>query len=118
MYISDLTNEQYERYFNLMSSRKQQKFWVILKKTIGSGRCGGTIVANNDFKLLQYIRKQIVFKTGEYGKPFAVGCIEFNISHSSNLVVCCISDKPIGVDVEMKKVVNSKIMKKLCPLQI
>lgn len=50
---------------------------------------------------------QIFFEIGEYGKPFAVGYTEFNLSHSDDKVVCCISDKPIGIDVEKSNLLIS-----------
>lgn len=59
-------------------------------------------------------QEQIVFKTGEYGKPYAVGCAEFNISHSGDMVVCAVADNPVGIDVEMIKPINPGIVRKLC----
>ena len=43
-----------------------------------------------------------IFEYNEHGKPFIVGYPEiyFNLSHCKEAVVCVISDKPIGVDVE------------------
>ncbi len=67
--------------------------------------------------LSEYCRiseEQIVFKTGEHGKPYAVGCAEFNISHSGNMVVCAVADNPVGIDVEMIKPINPGIVRKLC----
>lgn len=39
---------------------------------------------------------------GEHGKPLLEG-IHFNVSHSKNLVVCALSDTPVGCDVEIIK---------------
>ena len=36
---------------------------------------------------------------GEHGKPMVDG-LEFSLSHSGNLVICAVSDKPVGCDVE------------------
>ena len=44
------------------------------------------------------------FKVDSYGKPYLLNSkIYFNISHSGDYVIAAISDKPIGVDVEIKK---------------
>lgn len=43
----------------------------------------------------------MLFKQNEYGKPFLEG-VEFNISHSSDWVVCAISTYEIGIDIEKK----------------
>ena len=40
---------------------------------------------------------------GEHGKPYVVGMPEpfyFNISHSGDYVVCAVSDREIGIDIE------------------
>lgn len=43
-----------------------------------------------------------VFEYGEHGKPFIVGHpdIHFNFSHCSEAVICVVSNRPVGVDVE------------------
>ena len=43
-----------------------------------------------------------IFEYNEHGKPSIVGHPEiyFNLSHCKEAVVCVISDKPIGVDIE------------------
>ena len=41
-------------------------------------------------------------RIGKHGKPEVPG-IHFNLSHSENLVVCAVSDKPVGCDVEKIK---------------
>ncbi|MCQ2071246.1 MAG: 4'-phosphopantetheinyl transferase superfamily protein [archaeon] len=38
---------------------------------------------------------------GPFGKPLMRDdTVQFNISHSGNLVVCAVSDRPVGVDVQ------------------
>ena len=43
-----------------------------------------------------------VFEYGEHGKPFIVGHpdIHFNFSHCREAVICVVSNRPVGVDVE------------------
>ena len=43
-----------------------------------------------------------IFEYNEHGKPSIVGHPEiyFNLSHCKEAVVCAVSDKPVGVDVE------------------
>ncbi len=44
---------------------------------------------------------EISFSRTYYGKPYIEGSnIQFNVSHSGEYVVCGISTKPIGVDIE------------------
>ncbi len=52
--------------------------------------------------LLNIEELQAEIMTGEHGKPcFKTHTdIHFNISHTEGLVVCVLSDKPVGIDVE------------------
>ncbi len=44
-----------------------------------------------------------IFKIGKYGKAYISNYddIYFNLSHSNKLVACAISDKEVGVDIEL-----------------
>lgn len=46
-------------------------------------------------------------KTEKYGKPYVVNGMEFNIAHSHNYVIFCVSSgQPVGCDIEKLKVLN------------
>ena len=40
--------------------------------------------------------------------------MEFNISHSGDLVVCAVDDKPVGIDVEQIRPMDMKVAKYIC----
>ena len=48
------------------------------------------------------IEEKPVFIFGEHGKPSIEGHpeIHFNLSHCREAALCCVSDRPVGVDVE------------------
>lgn len=57
----------------------------------------------------------IRFARTEEGKPYAVGLdIHFNISHSGDLVVCAVADRPVGIDAEKIRSVKSRLACKVC----
>lgn len=57
--------------------------------------------------------EEIIFSRAEKGKPFAVNAdIYFSISHSKNTVVCAVSDKEIGVDIEEIRSIRLKAAEK------
>lgn len=51
----------------------------------------------------QLDKEEIVFQNGEKGKPYLKDGIDkyFNITHSGEWVACAISDKEIGLDIEI-----------------
>ncbi len=55
----------------------------------------------------------IVFDKTESGKPFAINAdIYFSLSHSSDIVVCAVSEKEIGVDIEKIRKIRFKAAEK------
>lgn len=61
------------------------------------------------FILNQYYKvdvESIKLFTNDYGKPYLFGenNIYFNITHSGDYIVCAISDKEIGVDLQYKNI--------------
>lgn len=62
----------------------------------------------------------IRFGVSEKGKPYAADLnVHFNVSHSAGIVVCAVSDKEIGIDIEKIKPINPEAAKKFaCPDEI
>ena len=55
--------------------------------------------------------EQLVIAPDQHGKPQIVGVpgLHFNVSHSGDLVVCALSDDPIGADIELIRTANLRI---------
>lgn len=56
------------------------------------------------------------FAYTEYGKPYLSDFpnVHFNISHSGEYVACCVSDKPVGTDIQKIGEYNSDVAKRVC----
>lgn len=63
------------------------------KQSMGAGLLLQKVLA------LYHIDENIL-RVDEHGKPYVDG-LEFNLSHSGSLVICAVSDKPVGCDVEI-----------------
>jgi 4'-phosphopantetheinyl transferase len=53
----------------------------------------------------------IEFRLTDFGKPLLARAsgLEFNVSHSSNAMVCAIAHRPVGIDVEyVRPIVNAR----------
>jgi 4'-phosphopantetheinyl transferase len=56
-------------------------------------------------KYLDRLPQEIEISTGLQGKPQVAG-IEFNLSHSGDLVAYAVSDRPVGIDIERIRSMN------------
>ena len=71
------------------------------KQSLGAG-----LLLNKVLSLHGVLEDSVVY--GENGKPKIPG-ICFNLSHSGDMVICTVSEKPVGCDVERVKEINLKI---------
>ena len=59
-------------------------------------------------------KNDIILCRNENGKPYTEDVkVEFSISHSKDIVVCAISDAPVGIDIEKIRDVNLNVAKRL-----
>lgn len=114
--IKNLSDSDYEYYYSLMSEDKKirvDKFRFIddKKRTVaGEMLCRKAIAEFYKVK-----PESIVIETDKNGKPYAKGMsVEFNLSHSGDFVVCVVSDKKVGIDIERIRPINLNVAKRVC----
>lgn len=114
--IRNLSDAEYGKWYSLMSEDKKRRVDRFRceddkKRTVAGEMLARKAVA----EWCDIAEESIVFDKREYGKPFAVGLnVEFNISHSENMVVCAVDEKPVGVDVELIRPIDLGIAKRIC----
>lgn len=115
-YISSITNDEYTRYYSLMNIKKQNRLAAYKNAKDKKRTVAGEILARRMISSFCNVAPENVsFELGLYGKPYARNLnVEFNISHSDEMVVCTISDNPVGIDVEKIQPIGTSILRKLC----
>lgn len=114
--IRDLTAADYEKWYALMSKDKQLRvdrfrFEEDKKRTVAGEMLARKAIA----EWCIVIPESIIFGTQEYGKPYAKDLsVEFNISHTGDMVVCAVDDKPVGIDVEKIRPIDLTVAKRIC----
>ena len=114
--IRDLTQEEYEQWYSLMSFKKKQRvdrlrFMDDKKRTVAGEMLARKAIA----EWCHVSEEDIKFGLSEYGKPFAIGLdVEFNISHSGDLVVCAVDNKPVGIDIERIRPMDLNLIQPIC----
>lgn len=103
--MTTMTEEQFNDCLSRVSEQRREK---VLKYKFQAGREQSL----KAYMLLQELLKEEygiteppVFRELENGKPVIVGHedIHFNMSHCRYAVACAISNKPVGIDVEVVK---------------
>ena len=113
--IRDLSDESYIHYYLLMSEEKKRRvdrfrFEDDKKRTV----VGEMLARRAISKWCGVPEESIVFEIAEHGKPYAKDLnVEFNISHSADMVVCAVDDNPVGVDIEKIRSVDLNTAKRI-----
>ena len=103
LYINDdIAGFDFEAALPLLSDQRREQ---ALKFKFEQGRktCAMAYLLLCEGLQKEYgITERPVFEYGEHGKPFIIGHpdIHFNISHCREGVICVVSDRPVGVDIE------------------
>ena len=115
-YISSITNDEFTRYYLLMNNEKQKK--VAAYKNIDDKKrtISGEIFARKMISsFCNVFPEDVFFELGLHGKPYVKNLdVEFNISHSDEMVVCAISDNSVGIDIERVKPIGVNILRRVC----
>ncbi len=112
--VSKLTDEEFLRMYQLSDKQRQEKADRLKhlpskKLSLAAGMLARVSIAQK----LNLRPEDISFRNHKGGKPYAEGLdIHFSLSHSGNLAVCAISDKPVGIDVEQNKKANFNVARR------
>ena len=108
-----LTDEQYGILYENLSETKKKKiqqyyFWEDAQRTL----LGDAMIRKFVGEKLKVDCRELEFAINKYGKPYINGNtgINFNISHSGEIIVCSIGERENGIDVEKIKKFDIKIV--------
>ena len=103
LYLNDdIAGFDFEAALPLLSEQRRQQA-LKFKYELGRKTCAMAYLLLCEALRREYgITELPVFEYGEHGKPFIVGHpdIHFNFSHCREAVLCVVSDRPVGADVE------------------
>ena len=114
--IRDLVDAEYNKWYSMMSEDKQRRvdrfrFTDDKKRTVAGEMLARKAIA----EWCGVTPESITFGIKEHGKPYAKDlAVEFNISHSGDMVVCAIDDKPVGIDIEQIHPIDLTVAKRIC----
>ena len=114
--IRDLTDAEYNKWYSLMNEDKQQRVDRLRFDDDKKRTVAGEMLARKAIsEWCDVAPENITFGIKEHGKPYAKDlAVEFNISHSGDMVVCAVDDKPIGIDIEQIRPIDLTVAKRIC----
>lgn len=114
--IRDLCETEYTKWYSLMREDKRRRvdrfrFVEDKKRTVTGEMLARKAIA----EWCKVAPESIRFSIGENGKPYVEDLdIEFNISHSGDMVVCAVDDKSVGIDIEQVRPIDLTVAKHFC----
>ena len=101
-FISQIDKSQLDLWFDSMSEEKKSSVRKLQKPQAAKQRIVADAAVRNALSEISGIRtEEIILSTDESGKPYAVNVdVQFSVSHSEDAVICAVSDKTIGIDIE------------------
>ena len=114
--INGMSEQEYDRYFSLMTPEKRERISRFRFEQDRKRTVAGEMLARQMLAAYSGIEEAaLTFAIGEHGKPFVKNIqLMFNISHSGNLVLCAVSDRQIGVDIEKIRPVEERLIRYVC----
>lgn len=112
---SDIVDSAFDCLFRFADKNKQEQIKRMKIKSDKDLSLVGYWLAKLTIKKVFGIPlADIEFKIEESGKPYVAGYpdVHFNISHSGNIVLCALYDKPVGIDIQKMKDSNFELLAK------
>lgn len=112
--VADITENEINEWFNAMSAERRDEVLRLVSEEKRKLKIAADHLCRKSVsEFCGVLPEKIEFFKNESGKPFAKNLpVHFSISHSGNMVVCAVSDKEIGIDIEKIKPFNPKAAEK------
>lgn len=113
--ISEMSEAEFSKlYYKSDENRKAKADRLRKRPAKRLSVVAGELVRNAISKEFNIDAKDIRFRTSKSGKPYVENVkVEFSISHSGTVAVCAISDKPVGIDIELIRNANVNAARRL-----
>ena len=98
----DIAHFDFDAALPLLSDQRREQA-LKFKYELGRKTCAMAYLLLCEGLEKEYgLTERPIFEFGEHGKPTIVGHqdIYFNLSHCREAVICAVSDKPVGIDIE------------------
>lgn len=112
--IADITENELNEWFNSMSAERRDETMRLVGKDKRASKIAADRLCRKAIsEFCGILPQKIEFAKNEFGKPFAKNLpVHFSISHSGDMVICAVSEKEIGIDIEKIRPFNPRAAEK------
>ena len=112
--IDNLDSQALKQAFETMSNERKSETIALVSEDKRNQKIAADMLCRQMLAEESGIPSEsIIFSKGKNGKPYAENCSsEFSISHCGNLVICAVSEKEIGIDIEKIRDIRLKTAEK------
>ena len=114
--VRDMTKAQYDEYYAMADDARRKKADAYRNEedrlcSIAGDHLARLAVSDHCGVPMESIH----FARTEDGKPYAIDLdVHFNISHTGSLAACAVSDKSVGIDVQVMRPVRKALTRRVC----
>lgn len=107
-YIADFSRQDYDRAYEGLSGSRKTHVDRFRKQADKDRSLAAEL-------LLAKMMPQAKLHRKENGQPYLTGCdLKISIAHSDELVVCALSEEPVGIDAEKMRPIDLATAKHVC----
>ncbi|MCL2643089.1 MAG: 4'-phosphopantetheinyl transferase superfamily protein [Candidatus Bathyarchaeota archaeon] len=113
--VPELAGFEYDFLLSFVSSKRRERLGRFCFFGDARNSLLGDVLARVLLcRVTGFSNGELEFGVNSYGKPFLVNDsgVHFNISHVGSFVVCVVCDVPVGVDVELVKPVDVRLVER------
>lgn len=112
--ISETSEKEIKLWFDAMSSERKSEVMRLVNENKRASKIAADYLCRQAIsEFCNVSAESIKFLKNEFGKPYAENLpVHFSISHSGDIVVCAVSDKETGIDIEKIRPINNKVAEK------
>jgi 4'-phosphopantetheinyl transferase len=112
--VNGISDEMLKNHFAVMDEQKKSEILSLPSDVKKKQKIAADMLCRSMISEKCGIAPEcIVFAKSENGKPYAVNAnVFFSISHSADTVVCAVSEKEIGIDIEKTRNIRLRVAEK------
>lgn len=114
--VPDVSEDSFALWFSEAAEEKQQRL-LQMRHEADRRRslCADHLARQMLSEITGIARSALKLLRDDRGKPYLEGnALHFNLSHAGDFAVCAVDTSPVGIDIEVPRVIRPALCRKVC----